>query len=77
MNATHVGKIPLGFPHPEFDAPGNYYYNLQYDESFDILNNLVIDWDRFPGSDHFGHGNDHFQLESQLTILSRVCGGSE
>ncbi len=35
------------------------------------------DWDRFPGSDHFGHGNDHFQLESQLTILSRVCGGSE
>ena len=25
-----------------------------------------VDWDLFPGSDHFGHGNDHFQLESQL-----------
>ena len=35
-----------------------------------------VDWDRFPGSDQFGRDNIHLQLESQLTILSRVCGGS-
>ena len=33
-----------------------------------------VDWDRCSRSDHFGNGNDHFQLESQLTMLSRVCG---
>ena len=45
---TPVGKLPLGFPHPEFDSPGGYYYNLQYDESFDILDGLAIDWGTRP-----------------------------
>lgn len=45
---TPIGNLPSGFPHPQFDEPGGFYYDLTRDKTFDDLDGLVIEWGTRP-----------------------------
>jgi len=49
---TPRGNLPPGFPHPEFDYPGNFYYQLVRDDRFNELEGRVIVWNARPRNWH-------------------------